>query len=81
MDANGNISGAAADHSLTQEQQIQADLQTLGIDDSNGLTQSQLKSAYRRSMLRAHPDKGGLPGAAQNVQGAYEALQGWFFGA
>lgn len=47
----------------------------LGIDDSVPLTHEMLRSAYKRSATRAHPDKGGSPEAFDAVTRAFLYLE------
>jgi hypothetical protein len=46
-------------------------LQLLGIGEQESLTTDRLKSAYKRTSLAAHPDKGGSPEAFDAVNRAY----------
>jgi hypothetical protein len=47
----------------------------LGIDDSKPLTHEALKTAYKRSALRNHPDKGGSPEQFDAVTKAFLYVQ------
>jgi hypothetical protein len=51
-------------------------LGTLGIRDSDGLTHDQLKAAYKRASLSAHPDKpGGSAAAFDALRRAYQYVE------
>jgi hypothetical protein len=51
-------------------------LGTLGIRDSDGLTHDQLKAAYKRASLAAHPDKpGGSAAAFDSLRRAYQYVE------
>jgi len=47
----------------------------LGLDDSTPLTMESLKIAYKKSALRAHPDKGGSPALFDAVTRAYTYIE------
>ena len=47
----------------------------LGLDDGAALTMDVLKSAYKKSALRAHPDKGGSPALFDAVTKAYTYIE------
>jgi DnaJ-class molecular chaperone len=43
-------------------------------------TREQIKAAYRKAMLKSHPDVGGTNAEARRVNAAYEAVKGHFEG-
>jgi len=47
----------------------------LGLDDGSPLTMEVLKIAYKKSALRAHPDKGGSPALFDAVSRAYTYIE------
>lgn len=49
-------------------------LDLLGFDEGMYPTDSDLKRAYRKAVLKAHPDSGGTPQKLQKVQDAYDLL-------
>jgi DnaJ-class molecular chaperone len=46
---------------------------TLGLDRT--ATQAEIKAAYKREAMRAHPDRGGDPNRFHAVQEAFRALK------
>ena len=48
------------------------DYKTLGV--SIGASQNEIKQAYRKLVLKAHPNKGGDPEDFKRIQAAYEKL-------
>ena len=53
---------------------FQACLQMLGLEEEVALTEDALKSAYKKSVLRHHPDKGGSEKEFEKVTRAYAYL-------
>lgn len=53
-------------------------LEVLGIQEEVALTEEALKSAYKRTALRAHPDKGGSEEYFEAVTRSYAYLSGNF---
>lgn len=62
-------------HNLTEEQQMAyACLQQFVPQLSDNFNLTELKTAYRRSALKAHPDHGGTSETFQNVKKSYQIL-------
>jgi len=53
---------------------FQACLEVLGLQEEVALTEESLKSAYKKSVLKNHPDKGGSEKAFEKVTRAYAYL-------
>lgn len=53
---------------------FQACLEVLGLEEEVALTEELLKSAYKKAVLRNHPDKGGSEKAFERVTRAYAYL-------
>jgi curved DNA-binding protein CbpA len=53
---------------------FQACLQVLGLEEEVALTEDSLKSAYKKTALKTHPDKGGSEKAFERVTRAYAYL-------
>lgn len=45
---------------------------------SRKATWDEIKSAYRKLVMKHHPDKGGQPATFRKIQGAYELLEDIF---
>lgn len=54
---------------------FQDSLELLGLTEEEGLTHERLRTAYKRSSVRAHPDKGGSEAAFDAVRRAYQYVE------
>ena len=54
---------------------FQDSLELLGLSEEEGLTHERLRTAYKRTSVRAHPDKGGSEAAFDAVRRAYQYIE------
>jgi len=54
---------------------FQDSLELLGLTEEEGLTHERLRTAYKRTSVRAHPDKGGSEAAFDAVRRAYQYIE------
>lgn len=70
-----SVKEAVKSHLQKVYQQGGGDASTLGIDPKQSLTQSELKTAYRKAAAKAHPDRGGSAEQFRQVNEAYERMR------